>query len=138
MSIHTDQVPAIYKAAIKRYEETTNKKLDDKSMLNMKTVNDLLTEIDRRNNKFGEFRETRHVLFNVLEGALKPVELVSNLASGASAMAFPPSSLVFGAATYLINAAKGVSASYDAIQGLMGTLKVRRPRMREKSSQALD
>ena len=39
-------------------------------------------------------------------------------------MVFPPSSLIFGAVTYLISAAKGVSASYDAIQDLMVTLKV--------------
>lgn len=125
MASHGNQVPQIYKEAIRRYEETTNKKLDEPSIVNIRTVHDLLAEVDRRNNKFSEFRETRDTLFRVLEGALMPVELVSNLASGASSMAFPPSSLVFGAATYLINAAKRVSASYDAIEGLMGTLKVR-------------
>lgn len=109
-----------------RYEEITNKKLDEPSMLSINTVEGLLTEIDRRNDKFSEFRETRHTFFNVLEGALKPVEVVSNLSSGAASMAFPPSTLVLGAAVYLINAAKGVSASYDAIQSLMGRLKVSR------------
>lgn len=109
-----------------RYEETTNKKLDEPSMLNINTVNDLLAEINRRNDRFSEFRERRQTFFNVLEGVLKPVEIVSNLSSGAASMAFPPSTLVFGAATYLVNAAKGVSASYDAVQSLMGTLKVSR------------
>jgi len=66
----------------------------------------------------------KHTLFNVLEGAMKPVEMVGNLAASASSMAFPPSSLVFGAVTYLMNAAKGVTASYNAIQDLMHTLKV--------------
>lgn len=126
MPSHGNQLPIIYKEAIRRYEETTNKKLDEPSMLNINTVNELLAEIDRRNDRFSKFREARHMFFNVLEGALKPVEIVSNLSSGAASMAFPPSTLVFGAATYLVNAAKGVSASYDAIQSLMGTLKVSR------------
>lgn len=64
------------------------------------------------------------MFFYIMEGAMKPVELVGNLAAGAASMSFPPSSLVFGAVTYLINAAKGVTASYDAIQDLMQTLKV--------------
>lgn len=126
MSSHRDQIPTIYKEAIRRYEEITNKKLDESSMLNIQSVDGLLAEIDRRNGKFIEFREKRQVFFKFLENALNPVELVSNLSSGASSMAFPPSTLVFSAATYLVNAAKGVSAHYDAIQSLMGTLKVRR------------
>lgn len=104
----------------------TNKKLDEPSILSINTVHQLLAEIDRRNDRFSKFRETRHTFFNVLEGALKPVEIVSNLSSGAASMAFPPSTLVLGAVVYLVNAAKGISASYDAIQSLMGSLKVSR------------
>jgi hypothetical protein len=120
----SSQVPAIYKEAIRRYEELTKKNLDDPALLKMTSVDDLMKEVDQQNNKFSGFRETRHLFFDALEGAMKPIELVGNLAAGAASMAFPPSSLVFGAAMYLINAAKGVSASYDAIQDLMGTLKV--------------
>ena len=126
MPAHKNQLPAIYEEAIRRYEETTNKKLDEPSMLSINTVDKFLAEIDRRNDGFSKFRETRYKFFNVLEAALKPVEIVSNLSSGAASMAFPPSTLVLGAAVYLVNAAKGVSASYDAIQSLMGTLKVSR------------
>ena len=126
MPRNMDQLPIIYKEAIRRYEEITNEKLDEPSMLSINTVEGLMAEIDRRNDKFSKFREMRHTFFNVLEGALKPIEIVSNLSSGAASMAFPPSTLVLGAAVHLINAAKGVSASYDAIQSLMGTLKVSR------------
>ena len=55
---------------------------------------------------------------------MTPIELVGNVAAGAAFMAIRPSSLVFGAVTYLINAANEVSAPYDAIQDLMGTLRV--------------
>lgn len=119
-----DQIPSIYKDAILRYEEITKKKLDVPAVLKMTSVEDLLKEVDRQNDKFSDFRETRHLLFDVLQGAMQPIELVGNLAAGAVSTAFPPSSLVFGAVTYLINAAKGVTASYNAIQGLMVTLKV--------------
>lgn len=119
MSSYGDQVPTIY-------EEITKKQLDDPALLKMTSVDDLLKEIDQQNNKFSGFREKMHLFFQVLEGAMKPIELFGNLAAGATSMAFPPSSLVFGAVTYLISTAKGVSASYDAIQDLMGTLKVMR------------
>lgn len=54
---------------------------------------------------------------------MKPIELVGNLAAGAASAVFPPSSMCFGAAMYLINAARGVSASLDAIADLLGVLK---------------
>ena len=63
------------------------------------------------------------MLFTVLSAAVKPIELVGNLAAGAAGAVFPPSSLCFGAVMYLINAAKGVSASLDAIAGLLEVLK---------------
>lgn len=117
------QVPAIYQSAIRKYEEITKKKLDDPYLLKITTVNDLMGEVERRNDEFDHFRETKHTFFKVLAGAMRPIELVSDLAAGGASMAFPPSSLVFGAATYLINAAKGVSSKYDSIQNLLATLK---------------
>ncbi|KAI9763739.1 MAG: hypothetical protein M1840_009136 [Geoglossum simile] len=123
MSGRESQIPNIYKTAIRRFEEVTGKKLDDPDLLKIATVDDLKKEVDKRNDKFSKFRDKRHAFFNVLDIAMKPIELVGNLAAGAASMAFPPSSLVFGAAMYLIGAAKNTSASYDAIQDLMGTLK---------------
>ncbi|KAL2819256.1 hypothetical protein BDW59DRAFT_165118 [Aspergillus cavernicola] len=68
-------------------------------------------------------KATRGVIFDALKTALIPVQLFGNLAAGGASMGLPPSSMGFGAVTYLLNAAKGVSASYDAIQALMATLK---------------
>lgn len=125
MSNEREQLPAIYKQAIKQYEQITKKKLDDPGLPKMTSVDSLVKEIEQQNNKFSEFRETKHLFFDILEGAMKPIELVGDLAAGAASMAFPPSSMVFGAVIYLIGAAKGVSASYDAIQDLLASLKVR-------------
>ena len=119
-----NQIPAIYGRAIQKYREITDDTLDVEFLEKIQNFDDLTIEIDARNAKFSDFREKRGVLFDVLKTALIPVELFGNLAAGGASMAFPPSSLVFGAVTYLIGAAKGVSASYDAIQDLMVTLKV--------------
>jgi hypothetical protein len=54
-----------------------------------------------------------------------PIQLVGDLASTGAQIAFPPAGVIFSAVKYLINAAGGVSAKYDAIVELMGTLKVR-------------
>lgn len=54
---------------------------------------------------------------------MKPIELVGNLAAGAASAAYPPSQMCFGAAMYLINAAKGVSSTLDAITELLSDLK---------------
>ncbi|KAK2736232.1 hypothetical protein FQN57_000830 [Myotisia sp. PD_48] len=127
-----DQIPGIYKQAIRKFEEITKQNLDDPALLRLNTIDDLMKEIDYRNDKFSEFRETRHLFFDTLQGALMPVELIGNLASGAASMAFPPSTLVFGAFSYLMNAAKGVSASYDAIQDLLESLKALRLKVYSK------
>lgn len=59
----------------------------------------------------------------MLKAAIKPVELVSNLASGAASAMFPPSAMCFGAVMFLIDTAHGVSASLDAIAELLDLLK---------------
>lgn len=118
------QIPAIYKAALKRYEDTTGEKLNDPSITKLITVGDLTNAIDARNEEFTAFRNKRHKMFAVLSNLVRPVEAFANLTTGAGQM-FPPVSLVFGAVLSLINSAKGVSEKYDAITELMETLKVR-------------
>lgn len=126
MTVPKNQIPAIYERAIKKYQEITDEPFDVQFLAKIRNVEDLTKEIDARNNSFREFREKRGAMFDVLNAAMIPVQLFGDLAAGGASMVFPPSSLVFGAVTYLMGAAKGVSASYDAIQDLMGTLKVTR------------
>ncbi|KAE8157722.1 hypothetical protein BDV40DRAFT_277652 [Aspergillus tamarii] len=123
MTVPKNQIPAIYERAIKKYQEITDEPFDVQFLAKIRNVEDLTKEIDARNNSFREFREKRGAMFDVLNAAMIPVQLFGDLAAGGASMVFPPSSLVFGAVTYLMGAAKGVSASYDAIQDLMGTLK---------------
>jgi hypothetical protein len=121
----TAQIPVIYAQAITRYCEITKSDVDVAYFSRLCSVDDLTKEVDARNEAFAEFRSKRRIIFECLSLALNPIELVGNLATGRPTMTFPPSSLVFGAVSYLISAAKGQSASYDAIQELLATLKVR-------------
>ena len=117
------QWASIWDSALKEYAKVVGKSLDSTDMPKPSSAEDLLTEIDRQHTKLFDFREKRHILFTVLGGALKPVELVGNLASGAASMAFPPTSMVFGAVAYLINAGHGVSSNYDSIVELFQEIR---------------
>ncbi|GFF52773.1 vegetative incompatibility protein HET-E-1 [Aspergillus udagawae] len=123
MTVQNNQIPAIYARAIEKYKEITKEDLDVAFLCKLQSVDDLAKEIDERNKSFSEYRHKRGVIFDAMQAALIPVQLFGNLAAGGASMVFPPSSLVFGAVTYLVTAAKGVSSSYDAIEDLMGTLK---------------
>ena len=126
-SNHSEQVSLIWANTLARYKEVTGKKLDDPVLLGISSTNSLFKAIDSENEAFSSFRESKRGLFEVLGYALRPIELFGNLAAGGASIAFPPSSLVFGAVSYLINAGHGVSAAYDAIQDLFESLKVRCP-----------
>lgn len=115
---------SIWKTALGRYKDLTGKDLDNPTVSGIRSTDTLMRAIESQNQIFSDFRQKRHGLFRVLSQALKPVELFGALAGGASS-AFPPASLVFGAVTYLISAAHGVSAAYDAIEDLMASLKAR-------------
>ncbi|KAH1702959.1 hypothetical protein KXX24_007291 [Aspergillus fumigatus] len=123
MAVQNNQIPAIYGRAIEKYKDITKEDLDVAFLCKLQTVDDLAKEIDERNKSFSEYRHKRGVIFDAMQVALIPVQLFGDLAAGGASMVFPPSSLVFGAVTYLVTAAKGVSSSYDAIEDLMGTLK---------------
>lgn len=139
MVASTDQSSAICEKAIRKYHEITGETLAVDFLTNIRSVSDLTKEIDAKNIAFREFREKRGAIFDVLEAALIPVQLFSNLAAGeAASMVFPPSSLVFGAVMHLVDAAKGVSASYDAIQDLMQMLQVRSSCMQMKTWERIE
>lgn len=114
-------VANMYAAAAKRYFDLTGKKID--SLDRFDTADELISAVNDQNTQFKHFREKGGTVTKALSLAVKPIELVGNMAAGAASMAFPPSSMVFGAAMYLINAAKGVSSSLDAIVALLERLK---------------
>jgi hypothetical protein len=81
--------------------------------------------IESENTKFEVFHEKPNGISAALAVTIRWFEIFGDLAAGAAEMAFPPSALVFGTVSYLMNAAKDVSASYDPILDLMERLKAR-------------
>ncbi|GFF96178.1 tetratricopeptide repeat domain protein [Aspergillus udagawae] len=122
-SMSHEQIPQIWTRAITRYERITEKALDLASLRELTTVEELLGSIETENKAFGDFRAKRSHIFSALKSAMLPIQLVGVLASTGAQITFPPAGLIFSAVKYLVNAAGGVSAKYDAIVDLMGTLK---------------
>ena len=111
----------MWREASKRYAKKSGKRLED--LAKPKSVDELMDQVEKQNKQYEDFRDNKSTLFKVLATAMKPIELVGNLAAGAASAVFPAAGTVFGAAMYLIDAAKGVSASLDAIAGLLEHLE---------------
>ena len=124
MATPINRFQTIWGDALKDYEVTTGKAFDVTAFSRIRTVDELVQVLDLEDDTFRKYRQKNHTFLHMLSEVLKPVEAISNLIAGGTSLGFPPSSLVFGATTYLIKAAKGVSVTYDAIQGLFECLKV--------------
>jgi len=72
----------LWKDALDQYAATSGKRLEDVDIPKPSTVQNLLTEIDTRHKHFSDFRKSRERLFHALDMALKPIELISNMAAG--------------------------------------------------------
>jgi hypothetical protein len=120
----SSQFSLIWTAALERYTTVVGRKLDDPSLPHPSSIPELLGSVEAQNSSFAHFRENKASLFTALSGICKPISLLGNVAANGASVVFPPSTACFSAVTYLIGAADGVSSSYDAITGLLETLKV--------------
>lgn len=109
--------------ALKRYTAAVGKQLDDPSLPHPSSVEELLNRLDSQNGHFGQFRQRKRSLFEILTCICNPIERFGSMAASIASSAFPASGVCFSAITYLIDAAKDVSASYDAVMALFVTLK---------------
>ena len=116
------QFAEIWQTAVLNYERIAGKTLGDLDLKGLRTVSDLERKLQDQSESMDQFRAKRAKLFKVMRNAMLPVELIGQLAGGDVSVAFPPSSFVFGAVSYLITAAKNVSSAYDTIEDLMGLL----------------
>ncbi|PWY86019.1 hypothetical protein BO70DRAFT_423185 [Aspergillus heteromorphus CBS 117.55] len=117
------QFTITWELAVKRYAAAVGKqRLDDASLPRPSSIAELLHRLDTQNSDFARFRETKHSLFHVLTSLCEPIERFGSLAADIASSAFAPSCVCFSAIAYLIDAAKDVSASYDAVVGLFVTL----------------
>ena len=114
----------ILQAAAKKYADGSGNSIMEYMNPPMKTVEELVGQIQRQNDRFSSFRARKNKIFGALHAALKPVELVGEVASGAAAEAFPATQGIFAAVMHLINAANDVSSTYDSILDLFEQMNV--------------
>ncbi|KAM5341827.1 hypothetical protein ACJ41O_014858 [Fusarium nematophilum] len=89
----------------------------------LRSVQDLMDQIDRQNDQFEAFRGRRQTVFSAMAAALAPVEVIGGIVAGAAQEMFSPAEGIYGAVAYLINAARDVSQAYDSIVELFEHLK---------------
>ncbi len=119
------QFAAILADAAKVYADSVGSSIDEFMKPPMRSVEDLTHQLDIQNERFSEFRAKRHAIFGAIATALKPVEMVGDIVSGAASEVFAPSQNIYSAVMYLVNAAHDVSSTYDSIIELFEELKVR-------------
>lgn len=110
--------------AAKLYREKSSEALVDFMTPPMNSVDDLQKQLSLQNDGFSAFRAKRQSVFDAVATALRPVELVGQIAAGAASAAYPPSQSIYAAALFLVNAAHNLSATYDSIIELFDQLKV--------------
>ncbi len=102
------QFASLWLAALDQYAETNEKRrLDDLNIPKLHTVDNLMTEIDNRHTQFSEFRSSRQRLFDALGMALKPIELISNIAAGVGNQVRPFYTIIN---SHFINYTTGISS----------------------------
>ncbi len=94
----------------------------------LKTVGDLIKQVELQNAQFEAFRAKRQAVFGAMAAAMRPVEVIGEIVAGVAEEGFPPAQNVFAAVVYLIKAAKDTSAMYDGIIELFEQLQVCGPR----------
>ncbi|KAI5460361.1 hypothetical protein BGZ63DRAFT_246396 [Mariannaea sp. PMI_226] len=117
------QFSAIVDEASKRFSESSSERLEDYLNPPVKSVSELENQLDLHNAKFAQFRDKRRKIFDVLAAALDPIEVIGEIVSGAASDMFKPAEGIFGAILYLINGARDVASTYDAIVELFEQLK---------------
>ena len=66
----------------------------------VRSLDDLIRELDRRNSKFADFRSKGRKGLDVLRTTLQPVQIAGNILAGGGSNIFPPTTQVLGAITF--------------------------------------
>ena len=103
------------------------------------TTDDLLKQIDLREQQFKDFRQKKAQLWAILRRSMAGVEVLGGLMQ--NALTLTPVSMaspVLGAVLFLVSSAKGVSEAYDSITKLLSELEDFTGRLQEYTRAALD
>lgn len=119
----------LWNTAVDNYVTATGRTPEDKALLNkLHNAEDLYNQLDADSRKFGSFRNKHAKFLKVLKTSVKPFVLFSN---AISTTLIAPVSTILGAVVFLVNAAGGVSESYDWIEELFDKLNAFTQRLEE-------
>ena len=111
----------------------------DPVLTNLRTTDDLLKQIESREQKFKDFREQKAKLWAVLRRSMTGVQVLGGLTQNALTLTpFSMASPILGGVLFLVGSAKGVSESYDRITALLSELEDFTGRLQEYTRNALD
>ena len=104
-----DTFTDIWNEAFKTYQDQTGRKLqNDSALQKLRTTDDLLAELESRQQGFEEFRNRHGKLWSALSSCLKPLDqLGSSLQSAVSSVPFAPA--VFVGILYLVRVSQNIS-----------------------------
>ena len=119
--------------AVVEYERQTERKIDrDHAFRQLRSVDDLKDTIERQTERFGTFRSEHRRIFSALASCIKPLEPILEIVQqGLGNTTYAPASVVFGAATHLLQACDSVSKAYDGIEELFERMKDITMRLKE-------
>ncbi|KAL7627762.1 hypothetical protein AAE478_001957 [Parahypoxylon ruwenzoriense] len=110
----------MWEAALKEYENARgpsrkNRRESPTTSLEAYSLSSLEMWLEKHNENFKEFRAHRHKLIGSMKGALRPIQIIGNIASGGVSTVFSPAASIFSAVTFLVEAAENVSKKYEMI-----------------------
>ena len=118
------QFAAVLADAAKQYADSSQKNLAEYMTPPMKSVDDLIQQLELQSKHFSEFRAKRRSICDLVAAVVKPVEVVGELVSDAASYVFAPSQNIYCSILFLIKAADDVTSMYDSIVELFEQLRV--------------
>ncbi|KAF8540637.1 hypothetical protein BDD12DRAFT_880276 [Trichophaea hybrida] len=123
-----DGVAALWRRAISQYQEATG---NDPCSFNIKQAPSIEDVMNFTVEKEGHFKKWRSdgvsrktsKFREVLKATLRPIDKLGSFVGSCASMAFPPSSVIFGAISVMLQTANSVSADYDTLLAFFEELK---------------
>ncbi|KAI9715560.1 MAG: hypothetical protein M1812_005864 [Candelaria pacifica] len=130
----------MWEEAFSIYQAETKRDLKNHPILRtLTTTDDLLKQIEERQQNFENFRKKKERLWRVLRRTMDQVVTLSGIAKNAlQATPFAPASAGLGAVVFLVGAAKNVSSAYDCIIDLLSKLVDFTDRVQEYTKGRID
>ena len=108
-------------------------------LTNLKTTDDLLKQIEIREQNFQSFREKKQKLWAVLRRSMMGLEVLGGLTQNALTLTpFSMASPILGAVLFLVGSANGVSEAYENISMLLTKLEDFTGRLQEYTKAVID